>query len=109
MSENKINKEDFKSLHLWDADYKTTFTKKFENRKPYIAPDPKKVLSFIPGTIREILVKEGQVVKKGDPMFILESMKMMNIVRVPLDGKVKKTYVTIGEQIAKSHLLIEFE
>ena len=100
---------DFNTFTLWDRDYKTSFTKKFKERKKWEASDPKKVLSFIPGTVQKILAKPGQIVKKGDPMFILESMKMMNIIRVPLDAKVKAIHVKLGEKIPKNHLMIEFE
>jgi biotin carboxyl carrier protein len=106
MSEKNAN---LKALHLWDADYMTTFTKKFEERKPYEAADPLKSLSFIPGTIQEIKIKEGQKVKKGEPMLLLESMKMLNLVKVPIDGKVKKIHIKIGERIPKNHLMVEFE
>jgi biotin carboxyl carrier protein len=105
MSENK----ELQKLHLWDADYFTNFTKKFANRKPYVIPNPFLISSFIPGTIREINIKEGQKVAKGEPMIILESMKMLNIVRIPVDGKVKKIYVKIDEKIPKNHLMVELE
>ncbi len=104
-----MSEMDFKILSMWERDYKTLFTKKFANRKPYKAPNFKMALSFIPGTVREINVKEGQVIKKGDQMFLLESMKMLNIVRTPVDGKIKKIYVQISEKIPKNHLMVEFE
>ena len=44
-------------------EYKTFFTKKFEERKTWKAPDPYKVLSHIPGSVIEIFVKPGQKVK----------------------------------------------
>lgn len=103
------NKTDFKILNFWERDYKTLFTKKFENRKKYKAVDHLKVYSFIPGNIQKILIKEGQKVYKGDPMLILESMKMMNIIRVPANGKVKKIYISVGDIIPKEHLMLEFE
>jgi biotin carboxyl carrier protein len=104
----KEKSQEFQTLPMWERDYKTLFTAKFANRKKYEAPDPKKVMSYIPGTIQEIKIKEGQTVKKGEPMLILESMKMLNIVRVPLDGEIKKISVTIGEKIPKNHLMVEF-
>jgi pyruvate carboxylase len=109
--ENKENEKptEFKTLSIFDRDYQTLFTNKFKNRKPYVATDPLKVYSFLPGTIQKIIVKEGQQVKKGEQMLILESMKMMNLVRVPLDGKIKKIYVSPGEKISKDHLIVEFE
>ncbi len=100
---------ELKILKLVDRDYKTLFTKKFVNRKKYIAPDPKKMYSYIPGAIQKIFVKNGQKVKKGDSLLILESMKMLNIVRVPFEGKIKKINVVIGEKIPKDHLMVEFE
>lgn len=104
-----MSEKDFKTFQMWEREYKTLYTKKFLERKPYKAPDPKMINSFIPGTIREIKVKEGQTVKKGEPMLILESMKMLNLVRVPIDGKIKKISVSIGETIPKNHLMVEFE
>jgi biotin carboxyl carrier protein len=108
-SNEKKSPEDLKTLNMWDREYKTMFNKKFSNRKPYVAPDPMKAFSYIPGVIRKLSVKEGQKVKKGDPMLVLESMKMMNIVKVPVDAKVKKILIAIGEVIPKNHLMIEFE
>jgi biotin carboxyl carrier protein len=102
-------KPELQSFTLFEREYKTLYTKKFANRKKYEANDPKKVLSFIPGTIQDIFVKQGQKVKKGEPMLILESMKMMNKVLVPIDGTVKHINVTKGEKIPKEHLMIEFE
>jgi biotin carboxyl carrier protein len=108
MSEKVKNvSADFKTLSLWERDYQTLYTKKFENRKKYEAPNTKMVLSYLPGTIQQILVKEGQALKKGEPIIIFESMKMMNIVRIPFDGKIKKICIKVGEKIPKSHLMIE--
>ncbi len=110
MSENNtISQADFKILNMWERDYKTLFTKKFANRKKYEAPDFKKALSFIPGVIQKIIIKEGQKVNKGEPMLVLESMKMLNIVLVPVDGKVKRICVSVGEKVPKGHLIVEFE
>jgi biotin carboxyl carrier protein len=100
---------EFKTLSMWERDYKTLYTKKFSNRKKYEAPDPRLALSYIPGTIQKILIEVGQKVVKGEPMLVLESMKMMNIILVPIDGKVKKIHVNIGEKVAKNHLIVEFE
>lgn len=105
MSENK----EFKTLTIWDREYKTLLTKKFEGRKPYKAADPFIMESFIPGTVRDIMVKEGQTVKKGDPVLILESMKMLNIVRSGVNGKVKSIKVAKDEAIPKNHVMVEFE
>lgn len=89
--------------------YKTKLTKKFENRKAYEAPNPNNVLSYIPGTINEIFVKEGQELKEGESLLILEAMKMRNQIAMPFDGKVKAIHVKEGDKIPKNHLMIEIE
>lgn len=101
MSENN------EKLHLDDADYVTTFTKKFRDRQPYQPANPNLIISRIPGTVREVKVKLGQAVKKGEPILIVESMKMLNIIRTSVDGKVKSINVKIDEKIAKNHLMVE--
>lgn len=99
----------FKTFSIHTANYKTLFNKKFEQRVKYEAPDPKKILAFIPGTINKIMVKEGKNVKKGQELIILEAMKMMNKVQSPFNGKIKLIAVKAGEVVKKNQLLIEFE
>ena len=97
------------TLALESGTYKTTFTHKFLNRKPYQEVDPKKVLAFIPGKIRKVYVKKGSRVKEGDKLMILEAMKMNNIIFSPIKGTVKEVYVTQGISVAKNALLVEFK
>jgi biotin carboxyl carrier protein len=100
---------EFKTFSMWERDYQTLYTKKFLARKPYQAPNSKMIYSFIPGTIREIKIKTGQAVKKGEPILILESMKMLNIIRMPVNGIVKQINIAIGEKVPKTHLMVELE
>lgn len=67
------------------------------------------VLSPMPGLIFEINVAEGDEVKEGDNLLILEAMKMENVISSPRDGMIKKVAVKKGEAIEKKALLIEFE
>ena len=90
-------------------EYKTFFTKKFEERKTWKAPDPYKVLSHIPGSVIEIFVKPGQKVKKGDKLMVYEAMKMMNVVTSPLDGPIKEVNAKEGESLPKGALLVTFK
>lgn len=87
--------------------YKTTLTKKFKNRKNYEETDINLVKAFIPGTIVEIKVKHGQKVSKGEPLLLLEAMKMRNIIAAPKDGRVKKIWVKLNDLVTKDQLLIE--
>lgn len=103
------DKAKYKPLIVHSAVYKTEYTKKYESRIKWEKPDENKILSFIPGTIIQILAKEGQKLKEGDTMLILEAMKMHNKVQMPFNGKIVKIHVTNGEKIPKSHLMVEIE
>jgi biotin carboxyl carrier protein len=98
-----------KVLQIGETKYNTLYTKKFENRKVYKPVDPKMILSYIPGTILKIFVKEGKKLEAGEPILILEAMKMRNIVTIPISGKLKKIYVKVGETIPKNFLIAEVE
>lgn len=100
---------DCKTLQIGETTYNTLYTKKFENRKVYKPLDPKKILAYIPGTILKILVKEGKKLEAGEPVLILEAMKMRNIVTMPVSGKLKKIYVKEGDTIPKNFLIAEMD
>ncbi len=63
--------------------------------------------AFMPGTILEIRVKQGDKVKKGDVVLILDAMKMDNEILSPVDGVVKNIGVEQGASVAKDQLLVE--
>jgi biotin carboxyl carrier protein len=63
----------------------------------------------MPGLILDIQVSAGQEVKEGDPLLVLEAMKMENVILSPRDGIIKKVAVQIGAAVEKKHLLVEFE
>ena len=96
-------------LEIGNVIYKTRLTSKFRNRVIWQRPDVRKVDSIIPGNIQRIMVKEGDEVSPGTPMLILEAMKMRNEILSPLQGIVKKIYVSEGDMVPKDHLMIEFE
>ncbi len=89
--------------------YKTQLTKKVMNAKPWDKDLHKKVTAFIPGTVKELFVKKGQEVKKGDVLLILEAMKMKNKVRASMDGKIKNIYVRESQIVAKNFVLVDIE
>ena len=62
----------------------------------------------MPGLVLTILVKEGQEVKKGDSLLVLEAMKMENIIKSPTDGTINKIEVAHGDKIEKNTVLIKF-
>jgi len=72
----------------------------------------KKVLDLkapMPGLIVNINVKKGLSVKKGEPLLILEAMKMENLIKAPSDLSIKKICVSPGDTVEKNELLIEFD
>jgi biotin carboxyl carrier protein len=89
--------------------YQTRISTKFENRKLYKPVNPKIILSFIPGTVLDIYIKTGDMVKKGDVLMILDAMKMQNKLKCPMDGKVKSIEVKKGDKVSKGTVLVELE
>ena len=96
-------------LNINNTFYSTRLSNKFKNRKKYEPSDPGIILSFIPGTILEILVKAGQPVKKGDLLMILDAMKMQNRLKCHMDGIVKSIAVKTGDKVSKGTILLEME
>ncbi|NPA36975.1 MAG: biotin/lipoyl-binding protein [Chlorobi bacterium] len=101
--------DDLVDFPILSMKYKTRLTKKFKNRKKYEEPNPNNILSYIPGTIVDIFVRKGKKVKKGDPLLILEAMKMRNQIVMPFDGKIVAIHVKKGDKIPKNFLMIEVE
>ncbi|NJE05907.1 acetyl-CoA carboxylase biotin carboxyl carrier protein subunit [Thermococcus sp. M36] len=65
------------------------------------------VTAPMPGKILKILVKEGENVKTGQGLLILEAMKMENEIPAPKDGVVKKILVKEGDTVDTGQTLIE--
>jgi biotin carboxyl carrier protein len=105
MSEEK----EWKDLIIQGAVYKTTFTRKFEQRVNWEAPNDNMLYSFIPGTIIDIFVKPKQKLKEGDTILLLEAMKMQNQVRMPFDGEIVKINVKKNEIIPNRYLMVEIK
>ena len=82
---------------------------------PAAAPAPKKapaasggkpVTAPMPGTILDIKVSQGQAVKSGDVLVILEAMKMENEIKAPADGTVASIAVSKGEGVDTGATLV---
>jgi len=101
--------ENLEILNIDTSLYKTRLSTKFRNRKKYMPPDPRNIISFIPGTVLDILVSTGQEVKRGDDLMVLDAMKMQNLLKCPLDGKVKVIRVKKGDKVSKGMVLLELE
>jgi len=63
----------------------------------------------MPGLILKILVEPGQQLKKGDPVLILEAMKMENVFKAPADAVVKAIRTEERKAVEKGEILVELE
>ena len=107
--ENKEEKPEYHKLIIDGDEYQTLLTKKYLARKPFIRHNPGKVVSFIPGSVNKVFVKEGQNIKVGEKLMILEAMKMENIVFSPIKGKIIKIHVSTGERVANKQPLVDIK
>ena len=68
----------------------------------------KKLLCPMPGLVVSIAVNEGQEVKAGETLAVVEAMKMQNVLRAERDGTVKKIHAAAGATLAVDALILEF-
>ncbi len=74
------------------------------------APDTSRlVLSPMPGLLSEVVVTPGQEVKAGEPLAIVEAMKMENVLRAERDGRIARIRVSPGASLAVDDVILEFE
>ena len=72
-------------------------------------PDTSKfLLSPMPGLLKTVAVKEGQEVKAGEELAVVEAMKMENILRAERDGVVAKLHAAGGDSLAVDQKILEF-
>ena len=67
------------------------------------------VQAFLPGTIVEVMMKPKKKINAGEPLLILEAMKMKNSIVSSIDGKVLKVHVKKGQLVSKNEVLVELE
>ncbi len=75
---------------------------------PKEADTGKQVLCPMPGLVMSIAVKEGQEVKAGETVAVVEAMKMENVLRAEIDGTVKKIHAKPGDSLAVDAVILEF-
>jgi propionyl-CoA carboxylase alpha chain len=75
---------------------------------PKIADTGKQVICPMPGLVVSIAVTEGQEVKAGETVAVVEAMKMENVLRAEIDGTVKKIHTKPGDSLAVDAVILEF-
>ena len=79
---------------------------------PAAAPAPaanvagEQITAPMPGTVLSVKVSNGQAVKKGDVLVVLEAMKMENEIYAPCDGTVASVSVSNGEAVESGKVLV---
>jgi biotin carboxyl carrier protein len=63
----------------------------------------------MPGKIIDVLVREGSPVLRGEPVVILEAMKMQNEIQSPVNGTVKSVTVKANTNVMKDDVLVEIK
>jgi len=71
--------------------------------------DPSEIGSPMPGVIVGLKVKEGDIIKEGDPLATLSAMKMETVIPATASGVVKHVAVNVGDKVEGDDLLIEIE
>jgi propionyl-CoA carboxylase alpha chain len=73
-------------------------------------PDTSRLLlSPMPGLLSSVVVSQGQEVKAGEPLAIVEAMKMENVLRAERDGRVARIRANPGDSLAVDQVILEFE
>jgi biotin carboxyl carrier protein len=72
------------------------------------APRLTELRAPMPGMVLKTFVGPGAAVKNGDNLFILEAMKMENIIKATADGNIKLIKIKAGDKVEKGEILIEF-
>ena len=100
---------DCEPLVVHGTKYSTLLTQKYKNRKKWEKVNENHEINLIPGTIKEIYVKAGSRLKKGDPVLILEAMKMANTIFAPFDCNIKSVNVNVNDILPKGTIMVEYE
>jgi propionyl-CoA carboxylase alpha chain len=74
-----------------------------------VADTSKQLVSPMPGLLVSIAVSEGDPIKSGQEICVIEAMKMENVLRAERDGMVSKVHASAGDSLAVDQIIVEFE
>ena len=63
----------------------------------------------MPGLVRAVMISEGDPVKKGQTLAVIEAMKMESKLSAPFDGLVKKLLIKVGQTVEREQILVELK
>ena len=73
-----------------------------------VSTSANRAVAPMPGILEKILVKEGDVVKQGESIFILIAMKMEYVVKATRDAKIEEVVFKVGDNVAKDATIVKF-
>ncbi len=106
--------EKIASVKVNGSIYKVTVEDQFDQLLKQLGMDNlaavkvQQIKAPMPGLVLNVLVAEGDDVKKGDSLLVLEAMKMENMIKSPTDGIIKKIAIKQGDKVEKNEVLINF-
>lgn len=78
-------------------------------RKKINTSSPFKITSLMPGKITKVFVKTGQSVSAGEPLIVMEAMKMEYTLKSDVETIVEKVLVEVNQQVALGQLLVQLK
>jgi len=87
--------------------YATALLRRLKPKPP--PAQSRHLLSPMPGLLVSIAVKTGQEIKAGEPLAVVEAMKMENVLRAERDGRIARLVAKPGDSLAVDQLILEFE
>jgi len=111
----EINKEEKTcSIKVNSNIYSMLITDQFDELLHQLGMDTASTLKVsdikapMPGMVLKILAAEGEHVKKGGNLLVLEAMKMENIIKAPADVEIKTIKVKAGDKVEKNQVMLIF-
>lgn len=109
------NKQNKYEIIFNDIGYSFTVETPFSLKRKQVLSKSKgkrvkeKIVSPMPGKIIDVLVREGSVISRGEPLLILEAMKMQNEIQSSVDGVIETVNIKPNMNVMKDDLLIEIK
>ena len=101
--------DEYGELSTIEGVYYTILTEKWKAGRAWRPPNPNHLLAAIPGTVLQVIAEVGQTLQKGDPLLIIEAMKMENCIIMPFDGTIKAILAEPGKLVKNKQLLVEID
>ncbi len=96
-----------RSYHVTQSVYKRSKNHSKNHQDAFI--NAKIIKSPMPGKVLKIMAKKGQKVTRGEPVMILEAMKMEHTLKAPLDGEIENILAKVGDTVKGQQELVTFK